>query len=209
MTIRKGEPWGTAGPLADHAPLATSDADVADLLQLRWSTDGEPIEVGVLGGDLHRSLGGPHHDEEDLRAGRGLRLPMDLGTVRIDGGAPRVFVAHLIATAHARGRLWSSRTVTVLNGSFAGDDDLGPRAHPNDGRLDICDGVLPRGQRRAGRRRARTGAHLPHPDLAERRTAHHVVESGTPLHVRLDGRRVGSGTRLEITCHPDAWIAVV
>ena len=30
-----------------------------------------------------------------------------------------------------------------MNGTFAGFHDLGPRAHPNDGRLDVVDGVLP------------------------------------------------------------------
>jgi hypothetical protein len=209
VTIRKGQAWGTPGPLSAGAPVVDDDAGAAEHLQVHWSPEAVPIEVGVLGGDLHVTVGEPHHDEDDLRAGRGMRLPMDLGTVSVDGGEPLVFVAHMIATERPDGRLWSSRTITVLNGSFAGPANLGPRAHPNDGRLDVLDGTLPRAQRRTGRRRALTGTHVPHPDLAERRTAHHVVDSDVPLHLRLDGRPAGSGTRLEITCHPDAWIAVV
>lgn len=209
MTIRKGQDWGEPGALASGSPVADDDCEAAELLERLWTPDGSPPEVGILGGDLHVTLGEPHHDELDLREGRGLRLPMDLGTVRIDDGDPRVFVAHLVAVEHPRRGLWSSRTITALNGSFVGAWNLGPRAHPNDGRLDITDGVLPRNQRRAGRRRALTGTHVPHPDLSERRTAHYQVESEIPLHVELDGRAVGRGTRLEITCHPDAWVAVV
>lgn len=209
MTIRRGQDWGEPGALGPDAPVVDNDRAAAELLEHSWAPEGPPPEIGILGGDLHVTLGQPRHDESDLREGNGMRLPMDLGTVRIDDGAPLVFVAHLVATERANGRLWSSRTVTVLNGSFVGPDNLGPRAHPNDGRLDITDGTLPRPQRRAGRRRARTGTHVPHPDLSERRSAHHVIESATPLHVRLDGRPVGSGRRLEITCHPDAWLAVV
>lgn len=208
MTIRKGEPWGEPGPLREGAPVAADDAAASAALQVDWHAGGPTIQIGLLGGDLHRTLGDPHHDEADLVAGRGMRLPMDLGTVSIDGGVPRVFVAHMVATARRNGRLWGSRTVTAMNGSFLGADNLGPRAHPNDGRLDVVDGTLPRTERATGRRRAATGTHLPHPDLVERRTAHHVIESARPLHVRLDGLQVGSGHRLEITCHPDAWIAV-
>ncbi len=209
MTIRRGQDWGEQGALAAGAPVADDDREAAELLEHVWTPEGPPPEIGILGGDLHVTLGEPHHDESDLREGRGMRLPMDLGTVRIDDGEPLVFIAHLVATERPNGRLWSTRTVTVLNGSFVGPYNLGPTAHPNDGRLDITDGKLPRGQRRAGRRRALTGTHVPHPDLSVRRSAHHIIESVTPLHVRLDGRSVGSGRRLEITCHPDAWRAVV
>lgn len=209
MTIRRGQDWGEPGPLPPGAPVADDDAEAADLLQALWTPEGPVPEVGLLGGDLHRTVGEPHHDEFDLREGRGMRLPMDLGSVRLDDGPPQVFVAHLIATARRDGRLWSSRTVTVLNGSFAGPYNLGPRAHPNDGRLDLVDGTLPRNQRRAGRRRALSGAHLPHPELAERRSARLLVASDEPLHVRLDGRDARPATQMEIVCHPDAWIAVV
>lgn len=211
MTIRKGQSWGTAGGITPGSPVVGSDDGARRQLQQMWSGQDErsgPPEVGILGGDLHRTLGAPRHDEADLLAGRATRFPMDLGTVRVDDGPEQVFVAHLIATASPSGRLWSSRTVIAMNGSFAGGLNLGPRAHPNDGRLDIVDGELPRPQRRTGRRRALTGSHVPHPDLAERRSAHLVIDSDRPLHLLLDGVTAGSGTRLELCCHPDAWIAV-
>lgn len=209
MTIRKGQDWGEPGELSADAPVSSTDAQTAMLLRELWRPGGPPVEIGLVGGDLHATLGAPPHDADDLRSGPAMRLPMDLGTVCIDGGSTRLFVAHLIATTDRRGRLWNHRTVTVMNGSFAGRWNLGPHAHPNDGRLDLVDGALPPGQRRSGRRRMLTGTHLPHPQLEERRIRHAAVESAVPMRIRLDDRDVGTGRSLEITCHPDAWIAVV
>lgn len=208
MTIRRGEQWGAPGALGAHAPVASSDAEAARLVAQRWSSGSDPVELGLLGGDLHHDLGSPRHDAEQLRAGEGRRLPMDLGTVSLDGGEPRAFVAHLIATARRHSRLWSSRTVVVMNSSFAGPYRLGPRAHPNDGRLDLTDGRLPLRQRQDGRRRALTGSHVPHPQLEQRRGDHLVID-GERLFVLLDGEEVGSARHLEVRCHPDAWVAVV
>jgi hypothetical protein len=208
VTIRKGQDWGEPGALAPHAPVADDDAEAAALLQAGWPLP-TPIEIGVLGGDLHQTLGEPHHDEDDLRSGRGMRLPMDAGSVVLDSGEPVLFVAHLVAQARPGRGWWNGRTVVVTNGSFVEGANLGPRAHPNDGRLDLTDGELPRGQRRTGRRRALTGTHVPHPDLSEARITERVIESEVPLHVRLDGRPVGTARRLDLRCHPDAWIAVV
>jgi hypothetical protein len=208
VTIRKGEPWGEPGPLAPGAPAVTDDRAAAEVLQARWRAGGEPVQVGLLGGELHRLLGSPRRTAAELLDGAGHRYPMDLGTVRIDGGEPLVFVGGLVATGGRRRRWWSTRTVTAMNGQYASGFRLAPRAHPDDGRLDVADGRLPRRERRAGRRRALTGSHLPHPDLRERRVEHLEVVGEHPFGVHLDGVLVGRGRHLELRCHPDAWIAV-
>ena len=75
MTIRKGQSWGEPGPLAPDAPVADDDIDAAELLQRLWLPSRTVVELGLLGGDLHRTLGAPHHDEDDLRGGTGHALP--------------------------------------------------------------------------------------------------------------------------------------
>ncbi len=209
MTIRKGVPWGQQGPLADGAPVLADDRSVARASEAALRA-GRPLgEVGLVGGDLHRTLGAPHHDERALRAGDGRRLPIDLGRVRLADGSEHLFVAHLIAHERRHRRWWTGRTVIIMNGDVAGPLRLGPRAHPNDGRLDVTDGRLPAGQRATGRRRARSATHVPHPDLAVRRTDHLTVDNDRALHVWVDGEHVGASTTLEVTCLPDALVIVV
>lgn len=208
MTIEKGQDWGSPGPLAPDAPVFGDDRSASVALAAALER-GEPLsEFGLLGGDLHRSLGAPAHDEAALRQGHGTRFPIDVGVVELDGRR-EVFIAHLVATEHASGRLWAGPTWVIVNGSFVGPYDLGPRAHPNDGRLDLTTGALPLGQRRAGRRRARTGTHLPHPDLTTRRVAELEIDHPGGLHVRLDGAAAQRVQALSVHCRADAVTVVV
>ena len=131
MTIEKGEQWGSPGPLAEDAPVVGEDRAAAMLVAADLAAGRPPGELGLTGGDLHRSLGAPSHTPDALRAGDGTRFPLDVGVVELDG-RPDVFVAHLVATEDRTGRLWRGHTVILVNGSFVGPLDLGPRAHPND-----------------------------------------------------------------------------
>jgi hypothetical protein len=214
VPIARGEDWGVPGPLAPDAPVAPDDAALVAALGAGTGTgspQGPPPEVGLTGGDLHRSLGSPRHDEADLRAGRGIRFPMDLAaaTLRPAGGPAlrRRFCAHLVAV-EGGGALFRNRTVVVMNASFLGRDNLGPRAHPNDGRLDVTDGRLRWWDRRRARSRMPTGTHVPHPDLAVRRVRELAVEFARPATVRLDGVEVGTFTALEVVVEPDAVVVV-
>ena len=213
MSIRKGEPWGEPGPLDAAAPVVDGDRALALLITPALAAGGPAGEVGLLGGDLHRTLGAPRHTADDLRGGQGVRFPVDVGVVDLDGRSD-AFVAHLIATEDRSGRLWRGHTVILVNGSFVGPLDLGPKAHPGDGRLDLTEGSLPPGQRRAGRRRALTGTHLPHPDLRTRQVRSLQLRGadvgrGRPLHVWLDGEPVGRVDELHVECRADAVTVVV
>jgi len=209
MTIERGKSWGAPGPLAADGVVVRTDGEAADAVAAAFAA-GDPLpELGLLGGDLHRTLGAPGHDEHDLRSGRGTRFPVDLGEVlveRPDGWVTHhLFVAHLLAGGRTR---WRGRTVVAMNATFLGSADLGPRAHPNDGLLDVTDGALGWSDRRAAARREVTGTHLPHPALSERRTAAYKVESDRDLELRVDGRSIGTTRRFEVRCVPDALVVV-
>lgn len=201
MPIGRNEDYGIAAPLSPGSPVVGSDAELRALV-LDSRSRGERLPVvGLVGGDLCRTLGG-RGDVARLSGPDARTVPVDLGIVTIDG-EPTVFVAHLLV-----GRFLAGGTV-VAQAQWLGPLDIGPRSHPCDGLLDVTTGRLPLGQRRAGRRRARSGTHLPHPDLSHQRTDRLVVERERPLPVTIDGVRIGRHRRLEIGLEPDALSVVV
>lgn len=211
MPIARNEDWGEPGALAEDAPVATSDA--ALVAAVREDLDAGRIpEVGLLGGDLHRTLGAPRHDEAGLRAGGGVRLPMDVAAVTVfdpDGAEHRSwFCAHLVAV-EGGGALFAHRSVVAMNASFLGDADLGPRAHPNDGLLEVTDGRLGWWDRRRAHSRMATGTHVPHPDLSERRVRTLDVAFTRPAVLSLDGEDRGHCDRIEVRVVPDGLLVVV
>lgn len=218
MTIRRGEDWGAPGPLAANAPVVGGDADLAALLDRAGTGVGEglPIEAGLVGGDLHRTLGAPARSAGSLRSGEGLRLPCDAMEVELrrpDGELVRRHaVAHVVFGRAARDGTpawWRGRTVVVMNATHVGDLDLGPRAHPGDGLLDVTDGGLPRRDRRRAADRAVTGTHVPHPALGERRTREVLVEGLDHGMAWLDGVAAGPVVGGHVRVLPDALLVVV
>lgn len=183
MTISKGAPWGE--PFGgDTPPVARTDADVARLVAAGH------LRVALAGGDLHRTVGG---------AGRFATIaPIDLGYALVDG-VEHCFAAHLVA----RRRWWPGRIVAVMNAEFIGDRDVAPRSHPNDGRLDVLDATLSFADRWKAYRRLRTGLHVPHPRIDERRVKELTVSFAAPIPVWIDGTNIGEATEIVVRCEPD------
>jgi hypothetical protein len=203
VTIRKGEPWGEPGPLPDDGVLVRSDAEARAVLTAARRDKVPFPTLGLLGGDLCRTLGG-RGEEARLRSSEAMTFPMDLGEVLLDGRL-HLFVSHLVA----RRRAWQGRCVVAMNAAWLGDLNLGPKAHPNDGLLDVTEGSLGWRERLEARRRARVGAHLPHPRLVLHRTKATQLAFSRPVPVRLDGELVGSFRDLSMRVEPDAIRVVV
>ena len=202
MTIRKGEAWGVASPLPADGVVVRSDAQARRALE-EARLRGEPFPVlGVLGGDLGRTLAAPGR-EARLRSPDAMTFPVDLGQVLVDGRL-HLFVSHLVA----RNRWWT-RAVAAMNAQWLGPWNLGPKAHPNDGVLDTFDAHLRAGDLWKVRARLATGTHLPHPRIAARRAAAVTFELERPLPVWLDGERVDEGRTLAVRLEPDALRVVV
>ncbi|MGH9264296.1 MAG: diacylglycerol/lipid kinase family protein [Acidimicrobiales bacterium] len=199
MPISKGDPYGEPGDLPADGILVRSDSEAAAALYAA-RRDRRPFPaLGLLGGDLCRTLGGGG------RSGglEGVRFTVDLGEALLDGRL-HLFVAHLVA----RTRMWT-RAFVAMNAQWRGDWNLGPRAHPNDGLLDTYDVRLPRSQLLPVRARLHHGAHLPHPGIKERRTAAVQVELERPLPVRLDGVATGKAKVISVRVQPDALTVVI
>jgi hypothetical protein len=202
MTIEKGQPWGAPGALPPGGAVVHSDAEARALVEHARRANEDPPVLGLLGGDLCRTLGG-RGDEQRLRSEEAMQLPVDVGAVLIDGRL-HWFVAHLIA----RRRWWRGRIFAAMNAEFIGAWDVAPRSHPNDGQLDTFDVTMSTGERLKARSRLATGTHVPHPGIEQRRTDAIQVDVGG-LNVWLDGELVGPAKTLSIRVEPDALTCVV
>src|SRR5438128_6357701 len=202
MPISKGSPYGEPGALPADGVVVRSDAEARAVVETSRRA-GRPLPpLGLLGGDLCRTLGGPG-DERRLHSAEAMTFTLDLGAVLADGRL-HWFVAHLVA----RDPLWR-RAFVAMNAQWLGPLNLGPRAHPGDGRLDVYDVRLPLGGFLSVRSRAKAGAHLPHPGIRERRTAAVQVDLGRPLPLRLDGVNLGRARNVAVRLEPDALTIVV
>jgi len=205
MTITRGESWGTLGPAPDGLVVVRSDAAARATL-LRHRAAGQPVPpLALLGGDLMRAVGGT--GDESRLAGDVARLPVDVVRAGRDDGGTTWFVAHLVARGAAwRGSWWRGEVLAAVNGQFVGSADAAPRAHPNDGHVDVVHvgaAMTPR-QRVAAARRVPTGTHLPHPSISVRRVVETTVRFERPLRLVVDGEPWGSTRVLHLAVEPDA-----
>jgi hypothetical protein len=202
MPISKNSPYGEPGLLPDDAVVVRSDAEARAVVE-RARAEGRPYPpLGLLGGDLCRTLGGTG-DEARLRSADAVRFPVDLGEALLDGRL-QLFVAHLVA----RTRGWG-RVVAAMNAQFVGRWVVGYRSHPNDGLLDVFEADLSVADRLKVRARIRHGAHMPHPRIKERRTAAVQIELDRPRVVYLDGEPCGEARVLSLRVEPDALTVFV
>jgi len=214
VSIRRGADWGRTVRAAAGARVVGSDAELAAVVGT-YIGPGEPGGLIVTGGDLHRTLGAPERGnvtsvelvafEVDLIRGHG---------VRPDGSeATLLAVAHVVGLPVSRRRgvdaLWRGPTFVAANAAFLGEANIGPRAHPGDGLLDVSWGQLPRRDLRAGRSRMLTGSHLPHPAIEERRAPSWSSPEGIRYVVACDGVEVGELYDIRLTVEPDAVVVAV
>ena len=209
--VRKGEPWGrpVSGP-----PDATVAGGDADLAQAAARLPGRRIAfIASASSDLARALGMSGADRE---------LPVD--GLQWDGAF--ALNAVVLGTAPDRMRSWSrgrqlvvrvdgrerfagrATAVVVANGQYLRGNDLVPRGHPGDGRVEVQVYALRPGERGEMRRRLRRGDHLPHPRIHAAAGARvDVTVEGRPLPVEADGLARGRAGRLTVEVVPAAvWL---
>lgn len=203
MTVEKGVDWGRRGPLPEDGIVVADDAEARAVVEAARRSGEPPPPLGLTGGDLCRTLGG-RGDVARLRSEQAVTFTVDLGSVLVDG-RHHWFVAHLVA----RRSWWWGRVVAVMNAQWLGDWDLGPRAHPGDGLLDVSDGELSIRDRLKARSRLPTGTHVPHPGIRTRRVSAWQTELDPALDVWLDGTRIGRARNLSVRVEPDALTVVV
>lgn len=198
MTIRPGEAWGTP-----HQPVGPPRELHQDHEILRALMNDPEAEVRAAGGDLARTLGS-HRPRSSTATWT--RVAIDLIEVIADDVEMRG-LAHVVI----RRRGWRGPVIFVANAEYHGGVDIAPRAHPGDGRLDVLE-VAPTMSLRArlqARSRARTGTHLPHPDLRMRQITEEHWVFPSPMGIWVDGVRQGAARRIDVRVCPSAAHLVI
>ena len=203
VTIRKGQEWGRRAARPPGLVEVEDDAAAGVLINGRRRAGEALPPIGLLGGDLRRTLGGRGsvaglQDEVAM-------LTVDLGVVELDG-RPLWFLSHLVA----RRSWWRGEVVAVMNAQFLGPWDVAPRGHPNDGRLDLVRTEdMGLADRWKAWRRLPGGTHVPHPAIEVASLTARSISLSRALTVRLDGLVVGEADVLEVRVEPDALTVCV
>jgi len=200
VTIRKGEPWGESVAAPAGLEIFADDRAVSRSVADRFGGGVPLAEVGVRGGDMARTLGGGGAGRFE---GHVVRAPIDLLRVQADGHEHWAF-AHVVL----RRSWWRGEVVLAMNAQFLGPFDVAPRSHPNDGRVDVLrvDPSMGVRTRLQARRRARTGVHVPHPQLSLRSSAEWQGAFDRPIGLWIDGEHVADVRAVNVVVQPDALI---
>lgn len=190
MTIRRGEEWGV--PVARPSELVVIEGDAP----LAAHEGGRPVAPGA--GDLYETLGAPPLDRPVVQ-----RVEVDGIRVVLDGSIERWAIAHVVA----RRSWWRGPIVAAMNVSQLGAWTVAPRAHPNDGALDVVEAheTLSIRDRWAARARLPAGAHVPHPRIVVRRSERATWTFARPMRVWIDGVEVTRVRQLDVEVAPDRY----
>lgn len=202
MTIRPGEAWERPIDGVRELPVVRSDRELA-AVAVAGLSDGRPAGPVLLrGGDLHRTLGSPAPRADPVAADVDVLEVIDADRGAVLGHA----VAHVVITAGRGPSYLVGEVIVAGNSGHLGSFEVAPRAHPGDGLVDVVaiSARMSIRQRMTAMARARSGGHLPHPDITVSRVPACEIDFDRPARVRLDGERVGRVRAVTIRVLPDA-----
>ncbi len=170
MTISRLSPYGTSVVRPQHLGVLSSDREIAsDYLR----SDQRAFNT-VIQGSIAQALGIASNDSSTNTRAMVTHVLIDLlqvefGTTDTQNKPTSIVVAGSILLQHRT--LLKTHLILSNSGIVRGRDVL-PRAHPNDGYVDVLniDEAITTRQRLFAWRRAQTGSHLPHPHLRASRS---------------------------------------
>ena len=192
MTIRKFGSYGTSVSRPPILNVLRSDLEIAqhyvygEIAAPCTLTNGSIAQS--LGISSEISIDDPLHDQQMTLVKIDL-LQIDYRTTASSNAnsstSSRVVVAGTLAIQH---RTQLSTCLILSNSGILHGRDVLPRAHPNDGFVDVLevDPKITLRQRATAWHRSATGSHLPHPSIRESRSTD-FQWSGRPAQMIADG----------------------
>ena len=193
--IRRGEAWGHATVMPDKVNDVDSDASLGS------SDASEPVFVSH--GDIARSIGNPSRPpsgsdctEISIDAMKCTILKTEVGDIVVNAASSIVV-----------GSFWKGRNVIVSNAGWLKNSNVAPRAHPNDGVVEVLNlsSSMSLRQRALARRKMLTGTHLPHPEISMSRESSFRIDRTKNEKLMIDGIRIPNWSEISIEVVPDYW----
>ncbi len=203
MTIERGQDWGGPAPPDTVDCIASSDAQLRGIVEDNWPSEVAMPVVGLTGGDLWTALGAPSGGDQRLQSVDARQVSIDVAEIQL-GDHQHIAVAHSFFLTS----WWMGPITAVMNSEWRGRWRVAPRAHPNDGWLDLVAGDLPLRQRLLARQRLVTGDHLPNSALRTERVKQFSQEFLRPTRAILDGMDEGLHHAVSLKVVPDALTVV-
>jgi len=190
MTIKRGQDWGQLVERPDRLHIFDDDSSFGSFLSDNRALDWSSMNFSISKSEAARDLGlsGARTDSSQM-----LRTSFDLIEVQAQVGDLRI-TRFLVGHAVLGNGFFRGRTVGVFNVSFHAGRDWAPRAHPNDGKLDVVEFAkdMKFAQRFAAYRKLKTGSHLPHPDISYHQSNQYQFDDLRATRLTVDSLDLGA-----------------
>ena len=201
MTIKKNTEWGQEVAQCPPHQRVCSDYEMGDHLSRQTAN-----MFVLVGGSLFETLGEPSLPVVGASA---RCLPCDVILIGIlaDDTLTNVIAVNDVAIRNTwlRGGWLRGPVLVVTNTGMRRGRQIAPRAHPNDGHLDVISvASMNMRQRVIGWSKAKIGNHVPHPKIVISRTTHLDLTVSPKQRLFVDGRRHHRASRVTLTIAPDA-----
>lgn len=203
MVIKRGEDWGHRVLHPDDLLVFENDVHANEYLTKQFQSSLPNQSIAILNSNIARSLG---MNGSDLSVEKMLKTSFDAIEVEISDCDDQISCEIFLGNALIRNS-WRRGAITgVFNTSFIAGRDWAPRAHPNDGKLDVIliDEAMSLRQRITAYRLSRSGSHLPHPHLKYLQSQSYVANDPETAILTLDSVEFGAVKRCSFRVIPDA-----
>ena len=200
MPITPGSPWGTTSPIPERVHRLSSDRELGTFLRDNTAQHIHAQSLFLQSGDIARSLG-VNRTAKDTEC---LRVVIDAISVSYTDANGVGYSDVCIGSLSIARRFLRGAVSVVTNSGYWRGHEVAPRAHLNDGKLDIFEmsGAMRLGQRRLMWKKTKLGTHLPHPLLSYSQ-GDFFHWAGSPQRLTIDGQFVAVVTKVSCRVQSD------